>query len=373
MELPNRLYKYQSLSIQSLKNLKRNCIYFNDPNNFNDPYDTTQKIEVENINTEIVKHFIPATQGNAQLTKLIDKLEEDSISKEELIELILACSIFSASFYEEVIQNLGLAANTTLNEMGSKIRDLSLNFEKIKEVTKQSLFSNVRKMINNVLETERGELFKNIGVACFSEKCDDILMWSYYTDGHKGFCLEFDTSYEPFNKSHKVEYVPNSIKVDPIKVLFEENNHGYIIESYLATKYIDWKHEQEWRVIHKEKNKEYIYKPNALSGVYFGAKIDFTDLEIISLIVKGQNPNAKFYRMKKIPGEFKVIREEISYASFQEAKVLVCNQIESYLKSGITDIKTLLNYIKIPASEEQKITIIEAILDDIKLKKEGRK
>ena len=31
-----------------------------------------------------------------------------------------------------------------------------------------------------------------MGILCFSEHCDDILMWSHYSDGHKGFCLEFD-------------------------------------------------------------------------------------------------------------------------------------------------------------------------------------
>ena len=36
------------------------------------------------------------------------------------------------------------------------------------------------------------------GVCCLSEKHDDVLMWSHYSNGHKGFCLKFETSYEPF-------------------------------------------------------------------------------------------------------------------------------------------------------------------------------
>ncbi len=31
-------------------------------------------------------------------------------------------------------------------------------------------------------------------------------MWSHYADSHKGICLEFDTSFEPFNKSRQVKY-----------------------------------------------------------------------------------------------------------------------------------------------------------------------
>ncbi len=37
---------------------------------------------------------------------------------------------------------------------------------------------------------------KTIGVLCLSEKNDDILMWSHYSDGHRGICLQFDSSKE---------------------------------------------------------------------------------------------------------------------------------------------------------------------------------
>lgn len=39
------------------------------------------------------------------------------------------------------------------------------------------------------------------GIACFSAKVDDLLMWSHYADGHRGFCLEFEGSYPPLSKA----------------------------------------------------------------------------------------------------------------------------------------------------------------------------
>jgi hypothetical protein len=33
----------------------------------------------------------------------------------------------------------------------------------------------------------------NLSISCFSEVCDDILLWSHYADGHKGICLEYKT------------------------------------------------------------------------------------------------------------------------------------------------------------------------------------
>jgi hypothetical protein len=33
---------------------------------------------------------------------------------------------------------------------------------------------------------------KHLGVMCFSQVCDDILMWSHYADCHRGMVIEFD-------------------------------------------------------------------------------------------------------------------------------------------------------------------------------------
>ena len=41
------------------------------------------------------------------------------------------------------------------------------------------------------------------GVACFTTELNNILMWSHYADGHKGFCLEFDTNFFKFQQSTK--------------------------------------------------------------------------------------------------------------------------------------------------------------------------
>jgi hypothetical protein len=44
------------------------------------------------------------------------------------------------------------------------------------------------------------------GVACFSAAADNLLLWAHYADGHRGFCLEFDTSDPVFEKIQRVGY-----------------------------------------------------------------------------------------------------------------------------------------------------------------------
>jgi len=57
---------------------------------------------------------------------------------------------------------------------------------------------------NQVLKSLKDE----IGVLCLSEKNDEILMWSHYSMGHSGFCLQFDYSKNEafFGQALKISY-----------------------------------------------------------------------------------------------------------------------------------------------------------------------
>jgi hypothetical protein len=44
------------------------------------------------------------------------------------------------------------------------------------------------------------------GVACFTEKVHDILMWAKQGDVHGGLCLEFDTRFDPFQSATSCSY-----------------------------------------------------------------------------------------------------------------------------------------------------------------------
>jgi len=56
---------------------------------------------------------------------------------------------------------------------------------------------------------------RTFGIACFSERVDDILMWAHYSQGHTGFCLEFGTEFPPLHKAHQVVYGGTAPKMDP--------------------------------------------------------------------------------------------------------------------------------------------------------------
>jgi hypothetical protein len=55
LNIPKKIYKYQPATVQSLINLKSQCIYFNSASKFNDPFDCNIKLNFKDLNEEEIK------------------------------------------------------------------------------------------------------------------------------------------------------------------------------------------------------------------------------------------------------------------------------------------------------------------------------
>jgi hypothetical protein len=160
---------------------------------------------------------------------------------------------------------------------------------------------------------KRKTVLKHFGIACFSSiaKAENILMWSHYADKHQGFCLEFNTQFDPFSKAEEVIYSPRYIEVPASVLLKLQVNPDHQINvtklwSDKLTKSPCWEYEREYRLFDKT-NKSYEYDQSALSGIYFGLKMPERDKKVIIKILKGSK--TLFYNMKKVKGEFKLTSE----------------------------------------------------------------
>jgi hypothetical protein len=261
---PKRIYKYESFSTQSLENLKNRALYFGSPARFNDPYDCS-----------IMPNFgVP---------------EDDEI--------------------EEILIGM-MSRESDLQAVSAAARDLS----KMSVEQKRVMFLGVaeRLIASEVMNF-------NKGVTCFSEKNDNLLMWSHYGGRYKGFCLEFSTAVEPFEKIRKVAYRNVLPEVNLVQLL---NQAVDLVETLFCIKAIDWSYEAEWRAFHMQAETAYYYPEGCLTGVYFGPEMNNASMEIICLILGGQEPGVKFWRGKRSPTEFKVEFEEKQYMSHLEAKRL---------------------------------------------------
>lgn len=259
---PPVLYKYEAFTTQSLLNLKSQIIHFGSPLNFNDPYDCALTPNID----------IPSDSD-------IEAIRQTYLSKESLPEQTrLEFETFAPLKLRDIF------VRATQESVGSAIQD----FLRTKEV------------------------------ACFSEKNDDLLMWSHYGGHYKGFCLEFATSSEPFEKINKVSYTSTLPRLNVADIL--RDREFQLVKKLFCTKSNDWSYEKEWRAIHNIAGTQFGYPPEALTGIYFGPDIDRQSLEIICLILAGQNANVRLWHGSRSTTEFRVLFESFTYTSHLEAK-----------------------------------------------------
>lgn len=268
-EKPKTIFRYEGFNTQSLLNLKSQIIYFASPQKFNDPYDCAINAPVADPTPEEKSKIVEAIRNGRAFPK------EPRLSKD-----LPAWS--NGMSQDKVIENL-------------------------------------RGGVNDLIEIFRDEL-KDSGVCCFSEQNDNLLMWSHYSDGGRGFCLEFCTECGLFSDSdfYKVIYVYNMPKIDMYPVVVSDYEQ---MRELLYTKSKDWTYEQEWRVIwYKETDFPMKYESQALKAVYFGSKMEPQAQEIVSLILKEQNPDIEFWKGHPSESEFKMEFERVTYTSYAEAK-----------------------------------------------------
>ncbi len=259
---PDILFKYEAFTTQSLLNLKAQSVYFGSPRNFNDPYDCAITASIADPTPDelqrVLEHYLTAPDVSSKVKAQLEKLPQSQLKTQ------------------------------ILNGVKNTFADARDNFLSIN------------------------------GVTCFSERNDDLLMWSHYGGQYKGFCLGFRTDTEVFQKIRKVEYVPSmpTVKIDSFIV---DGQDDQLLNLY-CTKSEAWAYEKEWRGLHKEAGTLFTYESQALKAVYFGPDIEWQALEIICLILSGQNPEVELWRGTRSKSEFKVHFESFTYTSYIEAK-----------------------------------------------------
>jgi len=263
VDKPTIVYKYESFNVQSLINLKAQSLYFGSPRNFNDPYDCA----------------ITAT------------VRDPSAEEAELVRQHYLNS-----------QSLSEAAKQQFK---------SMPIDELKQVLIKGAKDGAADIREKFLSTK--------GVTCFSERNDDLLMWAHYGGQYKGFCLAFNTSKEPFSKLRRVQYSDVIPQIDIVDCMVNKN-YDKLLDDLYCTKSSFWGYEKEWRAIHSEAGTVFGYEADALRAIYFGPDIERQALEIICLIIQGQNPDVQFFMGKRSETEFRVEFESLTYTSYVEAK-----------------------------------------------------
>lgn len=253
MDKPKYVYQYQPCEKDRLISLENRQIWFSKPSHFNDPYDCTIRIDKKEWSGDELRKIYECFRSESGNPTASDK---KCLQKGQLTE----------EFKEKVRETL------------NKLFDLRIK----------------------VMQNERG-------VSCFTEKFDDPLMWAHYAERHRGFCLEFNTDFDPFlHKLRQVNYSKVVPYISPVSlVCWSDKDQLEFLLAMITTKADCWSYEREWRLFHMEGDKAYGYDAHCLTGVYFGVNMDAERKESIAKILSGSE--TKLYEVHRFESEFKFV------------------------------------------------------------------
>ena len=247
---PEFLYKYCKLDQKNKKNLQRifthNELHFSSPQQFNDPFDCR------------VQASFDATDDDWE--DYLNRVLKDRHPEGDFDE--------RQAFVSQLIR-VGWREDPG---------------------TKQKIVNDVQDAVNK------------IGVFCLSEVRDNILMWSHYADGHRGFCLQFHIKPEayPFGELlFKVEYASSYPEINIMRGREDQTR------KVLWTKSDFWKYEKEWRIFDPDKGPGIrVFPAEMLTGVIFGCEMPHEDRQLIREWAKGRKVPLTLYQTTKKEKEF---------------------------------------------------------------------
>jgi hypothetical protein len=224
------------------------------------------------------------------------------------------------------------------------------------DVSKEDLFNYCSEFIhpysmrvNHYLESAR--------ISCFSRRPDNLLMWSHYADGFRGFCIEFDKDlllenpskyaevHEVFysklppvvdtivyevakdqvwyhemaieetetSKKYIKEFKGDSFLPDYRKALLDAQDLLYVLyRSMLCHKPINWEYEEETRLIlHTESDgkdgEPYSYSKDAIKAVIIGEKISNDNVDKINNILTHLGLNVPIKQAVRSRNKYEVL------------------------------------------------------------------
>lgn len=176
---------------------------------------------------------------------------------------------------------------------------------------------------------------KQFGIYSLSKNYDNELLWAYYSNSHKGFCIEYDFD---ILEQYQIrgEFFCNVSYQKNIPIIttkdFLENKEKVLHSKVLATKSKNWKHEDEVRIITGRPGLINFYS-RAVQAIYFGYKTKKRTIKLIMKLLKGKN--IKYYQMNHVNNQYKLEKKEIEdyYNGYSIYKIKKINLNHFWIKT----------------------------------------
>jgi hypothetical protein len=152
------------------------------------------------------------------------------------------------------------------------------------------------------------------GTVSFAKDPNNMLMWSYYAEGHSGIAVRFGmdlSQIAAFGQALEAQ----GTQLFPVRVEYSDDfpNCNYYtattherLKKLLGTKSAEWTHEGEWRFVLPDRTGYLKIPPTAITGVVLGMRIDPCNEAIIREWISKRSPKIDLLRVSHIENSFRL-------------------------------------------------------------------
>lgn len=242
------LYKYQTIDSYFWKNLKTSSLWFQNPRNFDDDFDSNLALNTDFSNIELEALIRASYELNFKTQDRFENFIGDSLDK------LKQSSEFKKHFFYGLIEE---------------------------------------------------HTNKRMGITCFSINEYNPILWGNYTNKGSGVCISFDTNSDKvfFRDLYPILYIES---LPQIRFDFTKMDDG--LRNFYTLKNKIWENQKEYRLFrHKQGLAQ--YNPNSIKEIIFGSRTDIKDIKKTISIVLQINSKINFFQIKAIEGKY--IKEKI--------------------------------------------------------------
>jgi hypothetical protein len=270
--------------------LENSTLRWSSPAMFNDPFDTQFDLYLEFDESTIIDLVVD------ELWKIC--------SGQKILE---PANRFGQAFASLLGRMRGLSREEFFRRHESQLRGTIIG-----------MIANAKTLIPGVLHPTQRSLLRDAKLLCLSQVHDNILMWSHYTQDHRGAVLEFDYDEQkdsPFKKAERVIYSKTMPRLMNEKEMVQflsgqwRMDANKIMHDSIFVKADDWSYEKEWRIWlpGRDPDRDFIdisFDQEELVGIYFGCRMSKQDRTVLRDALKKHFPNASASQARKSAREF---------------------------------------------------------------------
>lgn len=244
----NYFYKYFTINQNLFSSIINNELFFSNPRNFNDPFDSYPRFLKTNDEDKLANFFLYIKNTLNELGFNSSKLLDNKTLTEKyetLLSVYEKLNLFDEEFY-----------TNTIDDKDEKIIEL------ISFYNNEKYFFKLLKQNKDFLQVKLYYDFifltidiNEFGVSCGSKNPKCPLMWGHYGNDHKGICLKFEfydngeqkILYDDKKKLEILNVTYSNKPIDIFSYSFEELK--ILRLELLSNKYSKWEYEEEVRLI----------------------------------------------------------------------------------------------------------------------------